>query len=203
MKTGKLEIKLINYFLLIAFAAMLIGMEFFFEINHADLTMEIYDFTAQQKIDPETGKATINTITPLVDLRNKIVMMFGVLTVVVAIVLTMFVKHITIPLCKIAEVARRINEGDLSQIIQIDSQDEIGQVGEAINELTSNFQEVATFTASTVNHTIDDIEMAINDIEANRTTDLNKLKDIKNSIVALSDFVNTLKILQPDRNITR
>ena len=79
----------------------------------------------------------------LLQLRNKILFMFVILTIVVAIVLMMFMKNITMPLQKMVDIARQLNEGDLTQVVKIESQDEFAQLGKAINDLTSNLQEVS------------------------------------------------------------
>lgn len=137
MKRG-LEIKLLNYFLLITIAAMMIGIEFFFEINQIKLMSEICSIA---------NTTAVSEL--LLHLRNKIVIMFGVLTIVVAIVLMMFIKNITWPLQHMVNIAQKINDGDLSQVIKITPKDELGQLGIAINDLTKNLQEIAAFTATT------------------------------------------------------
>ncbi len=171
----KLVIRLLNYFLLIAFAAMLIGVEFFFELTNADSSAPL----------------------SITELRNKIVIMFGVLTLVVAIVMMMFIKNITMPLCKMADVAQRINEGDLSQIVPVETNDEIGQVGVAINELTSNLQEVASFTAMTSAETLAKIN-ALKETVKSKSPSLEEIEDIKQSLESLIQFVSSFELLQTD-----
>ena len=177
---SKLEFRLLNYFLLIAFATILIGIEFYFEL------------------DNENGQNIYNNETlPLENLRNKILIMFGVLSVVVAIVLTMFIKNITSPLGKMAEVARRINQGDLTQSITIENHDEIGEVGLAINELANNLHEVASFTSATANETLVSLkhlqELVADSPEISTTID-----SIENNILSMNSFVNTFKLLDAD-----
>lgn len=186
---GKLEIKLLNYFFLIAFAALLIGVEFYFELSGANLDLGFPNDS------PAVGSETSGDYAKvsLHELRTKIVTMFGVLTVVVAIVLMMFIKNITMPLCKMVEVAQRINAGDLSQTIAIDSKDEIGQVGTAINELTSNLQEVAAFTATTATEALNKIDGLID-----RTASNEDINNIKSDLQSLIRFVDSFKLLQTD-----
>ena len=137
-----LQARLLNYFLLIALAAIMIGIEFYFEMSRAGLQAEICGLA-------EPSSEGVIEADPLDRLRNKIVIMFGVLTLVVAIVLMMFIQNITTPLQKMAAIAQRINAGDLSQMVEVEGKDEIGQVGTTINDLTSNLQEVAAFTSTT------------------------------------------------------
>jgi methyl-accepting chemotaxis protein len=183
---SKLESRLLNYFLLIAFAAILIGIEFYFEMD-AEHGQNICS-------DPARQQADLSIINPLDSLRNKILIMFMVLSIVVAIVLTMFIRNITAPLSKMALVARHINEGDLSQTVSIDNHDEIGEVGIAINELASNLQEVATFTSATANETLESIKhlqgLVVDNPEIAKTID-----HIRNNLLSMSSFVNSFKLL--------
>ena len=195
--TRKLEIRLLNHFLLIAFAAMLIGMEFFFELNRADLKLEICSTREQQIVTGSLDYTDKTLPSSLTKLRNKIVIMFGVLTIVVAIVLMMFIKNITMPLQKMADVAQRINRGDLSQVVPVETQDEIGQVGKAINELTSNLQEVATFTATTTNETLNKIDSFTNPLD-HKSPSLEDIEDIRSNLELLIAFVNSFKLLGTD-----
>ncbi|KOR29509.1 hypothetical protein TI03_02125 [Achromatium sp. WMS1] len=177
MKRG-LEIKLLNYFLLITIAAMMIGVEFFFEMSKTDLVTEICDLANMSIISK-----------PLLNLRNKIVIMFGVLTIVVAIVLMMFIRNITWPLQNMVNVAKKINEGDLSQVIKIKSKDELEQLAIAINDLTRNLQEIAIFTATTSNI----VNNRINAIAAQKgqtTATITELKAIVTDLEALREFVS-------------
>ena len=177
---SKLELRLLNYFLLIAFATVLIGIEFYFEL------------------DNEHGQQMFNNTTqPLENLRNKILIMFLVLSIVVAIVLTMFIKNITSPLCKMAVVARQINEGDLTQSVTIDNYDEIGEVGLAINELANNLHEVAAFTSATANETLVSLKHLQN-LVADNPEIATTIDSIENNLLSINSFVNTFKLLGTD-----
>ncbi len=168
---SKLELRLLNYFFLIAFATVLIGIEFYFELNN------------------EQGR--------LENLRNKILVMFLVLSIVVAIVLTMFIKNITSPLCKMAVVARHINEGDLTQIVTIDNHDEIGEVGLAINELTNNLHEVAAFTSTMANETLDGLKQ-LQELIASNSETAETMSLLENNLLSMNSFIKTFKLLDTD-----
>ncbi len=177
MKKRGLEIRLLNYFLLITIAAMMIGVEFFFEMNRDDLVQEICQ--------------AVND-APLQHLRNKIVIMFGVLTLVVAIVLMMFIKNITWPLQHMVDVAERINSGDLSQSVEIKTQDELGQLGTAINDLTSNLQEIAVFSTATSNamqQHLQALSARLDDPEAQR-----EIQAIRSELQSLREFISLFEV---------
>lgn len=191
----KLQTRLINYFMLIAFAAVLIGVEFYFEMNKSGLQDQICTVPTTQSamLQPESEPAPLSQA--LIDLRNKVVIMFGVLTLVVAIVLMMFIKNITHPLQKMADVAKLVNQGDLSQVVPIETQDEIGQVGTAINELTSNLQEVAKFTATTTLETIQQLDQILA-----TQPDAEELANIKEKLKMLCQFVDSFTLLHTEIN---
>ncbi|MDH5370370.1 MAG: HAMP domain-containing protein [Gammaproteobacteria bacterium] len=186
---SKLELRMLNYFMLIAFAAILIGIEFYFELNTSH-SKEICSMqTAQNQIQ--------DNFNPLDDIRTKILVMFALLSVVIAIVLIMFMKNITIPLGKMVEVAQHINEGDLSQTIKIDNHDEISEVGDAINELASNLQEVATFTSLTATDAIDKIQ-ALKKLNTDNPENIKIINDIEKNLESMSSFVNSFKLFDSE-----
>lgn len=186
---SRLEIRLLNYFLLIAFAVILIGIEFYFEMS-AEHGQHICTNLALDNVGHNTGN-------PLDNLRNKILIMFLVLSIVVAIVLTMFIKNITAPLCKMALVARHINEGDLSQTVSIDNNDEIGEVGIAINELASNLQEVATFTSTTTNEALENIKH-LQELAADNPELIVAIDCVEKKLLAINSFANSFTFLDTE-----
>lgn len=186
---SKLESRMLNYFMLIAVAAILIGIEFYFELSSSHGEKLCTAYSAQESMQ--------DNFNPLDSIRTKIMVMFALLSVVIAIVLIMFMKNITLPLCKMVEVAQHINEGDLSQTIEIDGHDEISEVGSAINELASNLQEVATFTSLTATEAVDKIqklkEMNIDNSEFTKI-----INDIEQNLESMSSFVNSFKLFDTE-----
>ncbi len=177
----RLEVRLLNYFLLITLAAVMIGIEFYFELGGV-------------------GKATLApgemvAGVSLESLRTKIVIMFGVLCLVVGIVLMMFIRNITNPLLKMSNAAEKINQGDLSQVIQVDSHDEIGQVGMTINGLTSNLQEVAVFGSVTCREALARLETVAAAVDRNELPDPKEIEEIRRSISTLQEFVDSFEFL--------
>ncbi|KOR29133.1 hypothetical protein TI04_09365 [Achromatium sp. WMS2] len=195
--TRNLEIRLLNYFLLITLAALMIGGEFFFEINSkiSDInelmsTMGRESLVLDQKI-----------IGNLTHIRNKIVVMFGVLSVVIAIILLMFIRNISRPLRKITKVAEAINQGDLSQIITVDSHDEIGQVGMAINELRSNLQEIVALTSITNTTIIEGLVKLSNNLQTDRPVTVRDLTRLRHDLETLHEFIESFQLFQIDDQV--
>lgn len=68
--------------------------------------------------------------------------MIAVVLFVMIIVLMMLIKNITEPLQHMIETAQKISKGDLSCTIEISSNNELVELGNVINEMSSNIQEI-------------------------------------------------------------
>lgn len=199
-QSKKLELCLLNYFLLIAIAAVMIGIEFYFEMSKPGLMQDICisSTTVTEIVDPGFMNTDAPESQALSDLRNKIVVMFGVLTIVVSIVMMMFVKNITRPLQRTLDTAKLINDGDLSQVIRIEAHDEVGQLGIVINELTSNFQEIATSTSAMINVIESRLDTLSESLPDNNPDNAEQIAMIKQELDALHAFVDSFNLLQTD-----
>jgi methyl-accepting chemotaxis protein len=138
-KRGSLQRTMIIYFLLISFASAVIGAEFIADVQRSALRTElIQNFEKMTSGQLSSDEA----FRPIEKIRNKAVLMIGLFLFVVIILLTMFIRNITGPLQHMVAASQCIASGDLSLSINIDSENELAEIGNTINELTSNFQEV-------------------------------------------------------------
>ncbi len=134
-----LQRTMIIYFLLIGFASLLVGVEFIIDTHGHELKDElVLNYEKYSKKEIETDDIFI----PIEKLRNKAILMIIIIMAVMIIVLTMFIKNITEPLQHMIEVSREISSGDLSQTIKIHSDNELSELGNVINEMSSNLQEI-------------------------------------------------------------
>ena len=133
---------MLTYFGLIAAASLLITVEFIWAVRMAMFEAGALTHASAQDAIGHTIVMTLGT------LQNKAVLMGMVQAVVTLIVLIMFIRRITGPLRKMVEQSRAISEGDLSRTINIQRRDEIGLLGETINGLTSNIQEIVALGLS-------------------------------------------------------
>ena len=135
----RLQRTMIIYFLLIGFASLLVGVEFIVDTHGQELKDElVLNFEKYSKKEIETD----DIFSPIEKLRNKAILMIIIIMAVMIIVLTMFIKNITEPLQHMIEVSREISSGDLSQTIKIHSDNELSELGNVINEMSSNLQEI-------------------------------------------------------------
>ena len=141
-----LQRTMVVYFLLIGFAALLVGVEFIAETQGDDMRQAFRSRGADQAATPLEDDASLQ---PLTHLRNKAVLVIAIIMVVILIVMTMFMKHITEPLQHMIAASRKISGGDLSQTIRIEGDNELAELGGVINEMSSNLQEIIHISRNT------------------------------------------------------
>ena len=133
-----LQRTMLVYFLLIGVASLFVSFEFIADTHSQELRQELVNnfqkySQAEMVID--------DVFQPIEKIRNKAILMIAIIMFVMAIVLTMFTKNITEPLQHMIEVAKKLAPGDLRQTIAIQSGNELAELGNVINELSSNLQE--------------------------------------------------------------
>jgi len=135
---------MLTYFGLIAAASLLITVEFTWAIQTTISGVQALTDSASASESPAHS-----VLGALAALRSKAILMGTVQAVVTLIILVMFIRRITGPLQEMAEHTQAICDGDLTRTIPIRRQDEIGLIGDTINGLTSNIQEIVALGLST------------------------------------------------------
>lgn len=183
-----LQRTMIIYFLLIGFASMLVGVEFLADFQGGQLKEEIWS-RIQHPHQPSIDKETV--LAPIDRLRSKAILMVAIIMVVVVIVLTMFIKHITEPLQHMILKAQQISAGDLSQTIRIEANNELNELGNVINEMSSNLQEIILLSQHICANGQSRVEQALAQLKQ-YAPDSRKLSRVENSIQALGDELTNL-----------
>jgi methyl-accepting chemotaxis protein len=130
---------MIIYFLMISFASFLIAAEFIYDIHSKELRTQLtQNFTRLSDGEMQPDAA----FQPIQALRDKAVLTVALFLVVVLILLMMFIRNITEPLQHMIETSKLIADGDLSQTVSIRAKNELADMGNTVNELTSNLQEM-------------------------------------------------------------
>jgi len=196
-KQSTLERQMFTYFGLIAAASLLIMGEFVWAIQTSMTkaraiaqTSTLLDFSVYDAI-----------LLELVGLRNKAFLMCIVQAVVTLTVLIMFLRRITGPLQKLIEHSRMISEGDLTRTIEVIRKDEIGLLGDTINELTVNIQEIVAYGLS--------LEVSLRsllaELYARTENDLffhQQLDEIANRLSGFKNFLEIFKISPSSGGLT-
>jgi methyl-accepting chemotaxis protein len=134
-----LQRTMITYFLLIGFASVLVGVEFWADFHRGALKKDIWENIRIYGQEEQYQEAIF---APIDRMRSKAVLMVGIIMLVMVIVLTMFIKNITEPLQHMITLSEKISAGDLSQTIHIDANNELSDLSGVINEMSSNLQEI-------------------------------------------------------------
>ena len=130
---------MIVYFLLIGFASLLVSVEFIVETHGGRLEKELL---SNFKLYSDGQMDSKLLFAPIGRLGKKAILMVVIILSVMVIVLTMFIRNITEPLQYMINLSRKISAGDLRQTINIHSHNEISELGNVINELSGNLQEI-------------------------------------------------------------
>jgi len=148
-KTTSLRKKMIFYFLLIAIANIFVAGEFVWEIKSKGYRTKVLN---EVKLIKDGVKPPIHIYETLDDLAVKFGIMILILIIVSAVVLFLFVIQIASPIQYMIDQAAKMSEGDLSIRVQIKSEDEIAVLGNLINDLSINLQEVVAQLERMVNN---------------------------------------------------
>ena len=183
-----LQRTMIIYFLLIGFASILVGIEFWADFHSGALKTEIWENISQydhQQISQEA------VFAPIDRLRSKAILMVGIIMVVMLIVLTMFIKNITEPLQHMIQLSQQISAGDLSQTVQIDANNELADLGHVINEMASNLQEIILLSQRICADGRNHVDSALEQLNQ-PSVDAGTADKLHQAIQAIGDELSTL-----------
>ena len=100
------------------------------------------------------------------DLRIRLFVLLGILVVSLGSILYLYVTQALIPLRKVIRVTDAISKGNLSVTAPVGNNNDIGELGVAVNELSANFQEVVLLTGAAAGDAfaaIEKIEKTLNE----------------------------------------
>lgn len=175
---GSLQRTMIIYFLMISFASFLIAAEFTYDTHSEELRTELtqsFERLHNGEIKPEAA------FRPIESLRDKATLMVALFLVVVLILLTMFIKNITEPLQHMIETSKLIAAGDLSQTVTIRARNELSEMGNTVNDLTSNLQEMILLSGDMCK-AVDEFTGELSDVLSSRTMDQEKVEGLKQKV---------------------
>lgn len=157
-RISNLRKRLVIYFVLIIFVTMSVGIQLIFETGSGRLLNKI-SVAAELDSLPEKASARKEVETVLKQFQHRMILVMGIVFICVIATMVVFIRNIVEPLDAIGRSAKRITEGHLDETVPIRCDDEIGQIGELINDLAINLQEVLLHVW---NHTCQDIRLMDN-----------------------------------------
>lgn len=179
---------MIIYFLLIGFASILVGVEFLADFHSGALKDAIWQNIKSSQLEPLNPD---DIFAPIDRMRSKAILMVGIIMFVVIIVLMMFIKNITEPLQHMIKLSHKISSGDLSQTINIQANNELAELGNVINEMSSNLQEIILLSQRTCDGGRDFVRNTIERLD-DGFVDRQAVSDVRQSLENFRSELNML-----------
>ncbi len=195
----KLQKKFIVYSLIILIVVLSIFIEVIFESGSVNIEKSITNTINAKKTIEEINIDEI--MAPIRFQQKKMFVIVIILLILITLLFYHFANEIVKPLHKIITESAKVLNGDLTTVIELDSTDEIKDLGETINELTSNMQEVVV----QIKNWVENIEKLNFEMEEKlrktiETKKLNKrefqdlLKAYRENTALLDDFLKLFTI---------
>ena len=140
---SNLRKRLLIYFVLIIFVTLSVGMQLLVEVGSGRFYNQLSESIKSQLADEMQASLDISKTKAILK-RLQCRMMLVMMIVLICVMATMFVfiRNIVEPLDLIGKAAQKISDGRLDETVPIRNHDEIGKIGELINDLAANLQEV-------------------------------------------------------------
>ncbi|ACV63670.1 histidine kinase [Desulfofarcimen acetoxidans DSM 771] len=134
------------------------------------------------------------SISESVRIANRFFLFTGLLVFVLgSIVIFIFSKKLTMPILKLNDIAQRMAKLDFSQKYQVESNDEVGQLGESINSLSTQLH-IAISELTAANHKLlEDIERERKIDEMRREFISNVSHELKTPISLIQGYAEGLR----------
>lgn len=150
-ESSRLRRKLSLYFILISIVSISVSAEIIFEFSSGKLQNEIRkNFTTYT--EKTLTKESIKLIDqqgladavgePIASLRNRMILLLLVVFASIIGAFIMFTRDIVSPMHGIVEATKKIADGDLTIIVPVMTDDEIGQIAMLINHMNINLQDM-------------------------------------------------------------
>jgi len=139
--------KLIATFSLLALVAIAANV-----IVLADVNSEI---ARQNNVLAAQATAVLQSDPPhdlsvLYSYRNRMIVLLGITIVCFGTIIYLFVRKVATPLNTVAYAAKEISRGNLTVTVPSPRRHEVGELGQIVNEVAANFQEILLLTGTTV-----------------------------------------------------
>jgi len=149
---SRLKKKLLLYFILVAVVSLSVSAEIVLELGspvfreafkkrlYSELVKEYPPETAREFVDKKINLESF--FHPISDLQIRTLLLLLVITFAIFGSFILFAKDIVTPMEGMVIATKKIADGDLSASVPVKSQDEIGQIGMLINDMSVNLQEM-------------------------------------------------------------
>lgn len=118
----------------------------------AEITGEIAKknnvLAAQAAADRQADSS--HDLSALYSYRNRMIVLLGVTMLCFGTIIYLFVRKVAAPLNTVAYAAKEISRGNLTVNVPATRRQEVGELGQIVNEVAANFQEILLLTGTTV-----------------------------------------------------
>lgn len=143
------------YFSLMVLISLPLAVTLIYEVGSDRLHGQIRASIAAQQFDPDQGHSQIRDTTVILSgLQNRMVLALSVIFVIAIAGMFFLNRHVVKPLDEMGRAAFKMAHGHLDQVVPVRNRNEVGKIGEFINDLAIDLQEVLLHVW---NHTRQDI----------------------------------------------
>ena len=198
---SRLQKKLTLYFILIAVVSISVSVEIIIEFSTAkfrddikgNLLTEIQQSIPADQIKKiEIEKINSAIEAPINNFRNRIIIVLIIICACVVASFNMFTNDIVSPMEKIVDSAKKIADGDLTVIVPVMSEDEIGQIAKLINDMNVNLQNMIVQIKEEIERHKNKIQQATNAVSLISKENSDKI--IEKREMRISDFKKMMKL---------
>jgi methyl-accepting chemotaxis protein len=223
---SRLKKKLLLYFLLIAIVSISVSAEIILEVSSPvlenNIKSNLYDQIQKSGLNDNLSdiknKLDHGSIfKPIYDLRNRMILFLLFVSASIIAAFILFTKDIVSPMDKIVEATKKLAKGDLTVIVPVITEDEIGLIAKLINDMNKNLSEMINQVRIELNKhkfTLIDAHNSINQILSDKNNNkilkekkmrVREFKDIianwQNVIKSLTTIIDDLSELQQFLNM--
>lgn len=195
-RTITLGRRMMIYVFIIVFCSLMLGIEFLIDIKDRDLHRELERGFQRQRLGEISSS---EAMAPIDHIKNKVILLIVIQSLVTGVVLILFVKKITIPLGRMFAVTTNMARGDFKNPVPVYSNDEIGKLGRFINDVVSDFGEVighVRAAGGACRHNIESIRLAVE--SGDRQAALTSVKVAAEEIERLDEMTGIFNLARVD-----
>jgi methyl-accepting chemotaxis protein len=134
--------KYLIYFIPAIFIIFFLGVELIYEVGSDGLYKKIVE-SISSKLPGHTNNPDMSEVRNILkSFHVRVIMVVSFLFLCFAVSAIMFYRNFVKPVDKMAKGVQRMAGGHLNELIQVSSDNEIGKIGELINDLAINMQEI-------------------------------------------------------------
>ncbi|MBF0524277.1 MAG: HAMP domain-containing protein [Deltaproteobacteria bacterium] len=168
---SRLRHKIFIYFFLMVFVCLCVSLELIYQVGSPGVQEAIKSNIVKSLslTGDASGRIDLNYVcAPLKRLQHRMLLVVVIVIVSVIVACRFFIRDIVQPLDGMVNAGKLIANGHLGATVPVRSHDELGQLGEVINDLAANLQEVLLLVgviSSRNMKSVANIEKIVDDLE--------------------------------------